>query len=366
MRQFLSRVSRKTLVIGGMALGVVLLTGVGLAAAAALHASAPSATQSASVQATGTPGKPGKPGDRTLHHVVQVTAVSGNTITVVSAGPNVKQPGKDGITLTVGSDTRITKNGQPAQLSDIQVGEYLLVQGSDAQHIKRIDILGFGARGTIQTLSANDLTIQNTQSQTVKIAVGSSTHILEGSLPVSLSDLQVGEMIGVLGDRNSDGSINAFMIQVDLIHGQVASISGNTIELSAGNKGAQLTVTTSGSTKYYVADQPVPASTLQVGDQIDVAGPGSLKTGVTATAIFIRESMVAGKVIGVNGNTITIQTKDGTAWTITVNPSTRYVQGGQPASLSAVQVGSGIEAFGLQSGDHALTALVVHIAAPKK
>src|SRR5690242_8362900 len=111
MRQFLSRVSRKTLVIGGVVLGIVLLTGVGLAAAAALHASAPNTARalsdSPSDQPTSVPGK---------HlHLVQVTAVNGNTITVVPAREIVKKGAKQTpTTLTISSSTKITRYGQPA------------------------------------------------------------------------------------------------------------------------------------------------------------------------------------------------------------------------------------------------------------
>lgn len=364
MRQFLSRVSRKTLVIGGIALCIVLLTGVGLAAAAALHASAPDTAHSASVSPTAQPTN-----DQAVKHlhVVQVTAVNGNTITVIPAREIVKKnPKKTSVTLTISSSTKITKYGQPAQASAIQVDEFLVVKATDAQHVQQIAILGYGVRGTIQKISGSTLTLQTEQNKTVQVAVNKNAHIFVGHLPASLSDLQANETIEAFGDKNSDGSLNAMLIHVDLIHGQVVSINGNTIILSYGNKGAQTTVTTTAATKYYIANQPVPAATLQQGDTIGVAGPGSQKSGVTATAIFIHAPRVRGTVTGVNGDTITVKTKDGTTWTVTVNSDTKYFQGKQSASLSAVQVNSEIGAVGLKTGDNALTAIVVHIAAPKK
>ena len=364
MRQFLSRVSRKTLMIGGIVLSVVLLTGVGLAAAAALHASAPNTAHNASVSPTTQPKN-----DQAMKHlhVVQVTAVNGNTITVVPVREIAKKnEKKTPVTLTISSSTKITKYGQPAQASAIQVDEFLVVKGTDAQHIQEIAILGYGVRGTIQKISNNTLTLQTEQNKTVQVTVSNSAHIFVGHLPASLSDLQVNETIEAFGDKNNDGSLNAMLVHVDLIHGQVTSINGNTIMLSSGNKGEQTTVTTNAATRYYVANQPVPASTLQQGDTIGVAGPGSQKSGVTATAIFIHAPAVHGTVTGVNGNIITVKTKDGTTWTITVNSDTKYFQGKQPAALSAVQVNSEIRAVGPKTGDNALTAIVVRIAAPKK
>ncbi len=364
MRQFLSRLSRKTLMIGGIVLGVVLLTGVGLAAAAALHASAPNTAHSAGGSPTSQPNN----NQATKHlRLVQVTAVNGNSITVVPAGEIAKKKAKkSSATLTISSSTRITRYGQPAQASAIQVDEFLVVRGTDAQHIQQIAILGDGVRGTIQSISGNTLTLQTEQNKTVQVTVSSGAHILEGHLPVSLSDLQANETVEAFGDKNNDGSLNAMLVHEDLVHGQVTSINGNTITLSYGNKGGQTTVTTSDATKYYVAGQPVSASTLQQDDTVGVAGPGSQKSGVAATAIFIHEPATEGTVTGVNGNTITLKTKDGTTWTITVNGDTKYFQGKQPAALSAVQVNSKIRAVGLKTGDDALTAIVVRIAAPKK
>ena len=355
--------SRKTLMIGGMVLGIVLLTGVGLAAAATLHASAPNTANSPSVSPTGQPGNP-----ITKHlHLVQVTAVNGNNITVVPVSEAAKQHTKNQpVTLTISSSTKITKYGQPAQASAIQVDQFLVVRATDAQHVQAIAILGYGVHGNIQKNSNNTLTLQTEQNKTVTVHVSSSTRILEGGVQVSVSDLQANQTIAAFGDRNNDGSLNAMLIHVDLIHGQVASINGNTIILTSGNKGAQTTVTTTAATKYYVANQQVPASTLQQGDTVGVAGPGSQKSGVTATAIFIHAPAVHGTVTNVSGDTISVKDKHGTDWTITVNSDTKYFQGTQPAALSAVQVNSKIEAVGLKSGDNALTAIVVHIDAPKK
>src|SRR5579885_1252521 len=99
MRQFLSRLSRKTLMIGGIVLGVVLLTGVGLAAAAALHASAPNTAHSAGGSPTSQPNN----NQATKHlRLVQVTAVNGNSITVVPAGEIAKKKAKkSSATLTI-------------------------------------------------------------------------------------------------------------------------------------------------------------------------------------------------------------------------------------------------------------------------
>jgi hypothetical protein len=355
MKHLLCHLSRKTLLIGGMALGVVLLSAMGLAACSA------SAAQGSSAQPTSTPTA------QTFgrhEHLVRVVSVTGNTLTVAT-GLDKKSPQ---LTLTVSSTTKIMKYGQPATLSALQADEWIIVRGADAQHIQQINILGFGARGTIQTITTSGLTILSQKKAgtgTVAISVSGSTHIMEAGMQISLSDLQPGENIAAFGDKNSDGSLKALLVRVNLVSGQVTAISGNSITLSHGAKGTEISVTTSAATKYYLAGQQVSASQLQVNDTVAVAGPLANKTSVTATAIFIHEPTLAGKVTSVSGNTITMQTRDGVTWTVTVNSSTKYLKGGQPASLADVQTGSLIQVVGVKSGDNALTAAIVRIRAGK-
>jgi preprotein translocase subunit YajC len=335
MQPFLRRLLRKTLIISALMLGVVLLTGVGLAAAAAQDASAPNTALIASVSPTSQPNHHQMKRHHHLH-LVQVTAVKGDSITVVPAREVIKRTTKTSVTLTLSSSTKITKYGKPASASAIQVGEFLVVKATDPQHVQQIAILGYGVRGTIQKISDGTLTLQTEQNKTETVHVSSGAHIFVGHLPGSLSDLQANETVEALGDRNNDGSLNAMLVHVDLMHGKVTAINGNKIALNTGKNGAQTTVTTNAATKYYVAGQPVPASTLQQGDRIGVAGPGSQQSGVTATAIFIYGLTAQGTVTGVKGDTITVKAKDGTTWTVTVNSNTTYFQGKQPASLSAV------------------------------
>ena len=296
------------------------------------------------------------------NHIVRVVSISGNTLTVT---PSADKKGQQK-TLTVSSDTKISKYGQSATLSDIQANEWLVVRGSDAQHIQQINILGFGARGAIQALSDGGFTLlqsKHSGTGTVTVNVSSSTHIQEGQIQGSLQDLQAGEDVVVFGDHGSAGTLNALLVHVRLVGGQVSAINGNSITLHHGVKGTDIAVTTSSATKYYLAGQSVAASQLQIGDVVGVAGPISNKTSVTASAIFIRAPHVAGKVISVNGTTFTVQTKAGDTWTITVDSNTKYLKAGQSASLTDVQTGSLVEVVGLKSGDNALSALLVRIHA---
>jgi hypothetical protein len=361
MRQLLGNLSRKTVVIVGGALGVVLVTSVGLAAVAAMRAPSANAAQGISVQDTSPPPTQNA---NLPHHLVHVVSVGGNTLTVT---PSADKKGQQK-TLTISDATKILKYGTPAKLSDIQANEWIIVRGSDSQHIQQITILGFGAQGTIRALNDGGFTLlknKHSGAGTVTINVSTSTRIQEGQLRLSLSNLQAGENVVVFGNQASGGSLDALLVQVNLVSGQVRAIKGGSITLNHGAKGAEIAVTTSAATKYYLAGQLVSASQLKVGDTVGVAGVVSSKTSVTATAIFIREAHLAGKVLGVDGTTLTIETKSGVTWTVKVNSSTKYLRGGQPAGLADVQPGSLIEVVGFQSGDQTMTAFLIRLRVQK-
>lgn len=352
MKQHLGNLPRQKVLPAGMFLGLALLAALALGAcgaAAAASASTPQATSTPTTQNVGI-----------SNHLVRVVAVSGNTLTVT---PTADKKGQQK-TLTVSSAAKILMYGQPAKLSDIQANEWLIVRGSDAQHIRQINILGFGAQGTIQALNDGGFTLlQSKHSGTgaVTINVSSSTRIEEGQLRLGLSNLQAGENVAVFGKQASGDALDALLVRVNLVSGQVTAINGSSITLTHGAKGTEIAVTTSAATKYYLAGQPVSASQLHVGDTIGVAGTVANKTSVTASAIFIRAPHLAGKVLGTSGSTMTIELKSGVTWTVTVTSSTKYLKDGQPASLSDIQSGSVIEVIGINSGDQAMTALVVRI-----
>jgi Domain of unknown function (DUF5666) len=376
MKQFFRNLPRKTLTIAGVALGLALVSGLGLAAAAALHSPHASATQTSSAQTSSTQLDNALAGDPFISSIptaqdlgkqgfiARVVSVKGNTLTVtLGLAPRDKN---HQMTLTVSSTTKIMEYGQTAKLSDLQANEWIMVVSTKDHQVQQIDILGFAAGGTIQKLTSGGFTLSTkTQSgtATVDVSVSSATTIREAQMQGSASDLQPGESVIVFGDKQSNNTLSARLVQVILISGQVKTIKGNTITLGHGFRGADITVTTSASTKYYLGGKSTSASQLHVGDTVSVAGAVSNKTSVAATSIFIfpHPSFLVGKVTGVNGDMITVQARDGVTWTVTVDSSTKYIKDGKPASLSDVQKGSLIQVFGVKSGNNALTASLVSV-----
>jgi hypothetical protein len=67
--------------------------------------------------------------------------------------------------------------------------------------------LGGGIRGTIQAVEGETLVI-NTDGGVINVKTTDTT-MIEKNMPVSVGDLEVGEMVVVSGPQNEDGSITA-------------------------------------------------------------------------------------------------------------------------------------------------------------
>lgn len=143
---------------------------------------------------------------------------------------------------------------------------------------------------------------------TVTISVGSSTTITRAGVATTLSAIQPGARLQVVGTRNGN-SIVATAIVIDLpqVRGTVSAISGDTITLQLPT--------------YPARPAGAPVRTVPAG-------------------------------IRPNG-------------TVIVSASTRYLNGSQTTSLGAIKTGMRIDAEGTLNSDGSLTALLVQIGTTK-
>jgi hypothetical protein len=88
----------------------------------------------------------------------------------------------------------------------------------------------------------------------------------------------------------------------------------------------------------------VTASSVVVGEHVGIQVSSTSAT--TATSIDVQLAGIAGKVVSVSGNTITVTDPQGFTRTIIVNSSTTYTKSSTASTLSAVTVGTVISARG--------------------
>ena len=173
---------------------------------------------------------------------------------------------------------------------------------------------------------------------------------------------------GALGiDPGLDGGI-------DLDHGRfgakgfrditIKAISGSNVTL-ATDDGWTRTVAVTGSVALTKGGQTIAVSALKVGDQVRFSQTRNADGTYTVNALAVIVPSVRGTVSDVTSSGFKVTTRDGSVWTIASNGSTKYQYG--TGTGTAADVKNGIVALvqGSSTGDNALTALTVRVAADR-
>jgi hypothetical protein len=179
--------------------------------------------------------------------VLTVTGVSNNTITATGRGGQT-------VTITVTGNTKYTEAGVPAQLSDVTKGAHIAVQGTRSGTTitaTSIIIVLPTASGVVSNLSGNSFTLTGFNGATHTIHVSGSTRYQRAGATVPASTLTNGAAVIVEGTQNSDGSLNAvrITIQVQQVLGQVTAVNSNGYTITSRG-GTTVTIITSSSTTY--------------------------------------------------------------------------------------------------------------------
>ena len=241
-----------------------------------------------------------------------VSAINGNSITVAGRQGFGKNGSKEtsAVTYTVdGTNAKVMKNNTTSSLSNIAVGDTLMVQG---------------------TVSGTSVT---------------ATNIRDG--------------FGMNGAGRG-------------VAGAVASVSGTTFTVTskAGPNGGTATTYTVDASKATVTKNNTTSSVsnIVVGDTVMVQGTVS---GTSVTATNIRDGVnqpviqgngqpvVAGSITAINGSTITITNKSNVTYTIDAT-SAKFVVGGVTSpTISNVVVGDNIVVQGTVNGNSVTASSVI-------
>ena len=157
-------------------------------------------------------------------------------------------------------------------------------------------------QGKVTAISDTTLTIQSENEQSHQVMTNSETKFRIGKQQGSLTDIKIGDLIGIMGKKQDDGAILAKQVIVttgqqgrkQIIHGEVLSIDTGagtlTVQVSKGNQVGEWLIKTTPETKYHIpkVDNPTLAN-IEVGSQVKVMGKaeGDSKS-VTALSISMR------------------------------------------------------------------------------
>lgn len=144
----------------------------------------------------------------------------------------------------------------------------------------------------------------------------------------------------------------------------ITAISGSNVTLGTDD-GWTRTIAVTDAIDLTKGGQDVELSDLAVGDQVRFSQTRNDDGTYTVDAITIIVPSVRGEVSGVSSSGFKVTTRDGSVWTITVNGTTEYQYGTGDGSLADVTNGINALVQGTTTGDNALTALSVHVAADR-
>lgn len=286
-------------IVGAVA-AVALIGGLGLVAGMAIQA-ARAATPLVTPIAHTQPEPGHKRGDGPeyprLGGVLTVTGVNGNTITATLADGST-------VTITVVSQTVITgMDHQPAQVSDITVGERIGVQpfsvsSSGAITAHQIVILPFTVGGTVAAVSATTITVvRGQQSQTINVT---SLTAFKGAV-TSLSGVMKGMRVMAQGPTMTNGALDATVVMAETppVAGKVTAVTATSITVT-DLQGTSQTIRVTPSTHYtsfsaWAAATPATtAASVQPGAYILARGTLDASGAFTAQTVTILPSPSVG------------------------------------------------------------------------
>jgi hypothetical protein len=143
----------------------------------------------------------------------------------------------------------------------------------------------------------------------------------------------------------------------------ITAISGSNLSLETAD-GWTRTITVDDGTTYSESGDEITLGDLAVGDEIAFRQTLEDDGSWTIDAIAVILPHVGGEVTAVDGSQITVEQRDGTTATITVNGDTGYQVDGDDATLADVEVGMVLVAEGTENADGSLTATEVRAADP--
>ena len=219
--------------------------------------------------------------------------LGGVTITKID-GSSISLKTDDGWTrtITVGSDTKITKGTETASLSDLKVGDTIRFsqqkQSDGSYTITRIAIVVPRLDGTVSATDANGFTVKKSDGSTTTVTVTGSTKYMLGGSSGAKSDVTVGSRVDVQGTPGSGDTFAADVVTVQpaFVAGTITAVGSDTITVKKFD-GSAATIHVDSSTTFRVAGVTSPKiSDLKEGDMVTATGRLRSDGSLDAQSVF--------------------------------------------------------------------------------
>jgi Domain of unknown function (DUF5666) len=146
----------------------------------------------------------------------------------------------------------------------------------------------------------------------------------------------------------------------------ITAVDGSNVSLKTAD-GWSRTITITSSMALTKGGQTISVSDLKVGDTVTFQQTRNSDGTYTVTALQVVVPVVSGSVSAVSDSGFSLESRDGTSWTVNVDASTKYSLGSarSAGSKSDVKVGSEVVVQGTQSSGNTIAAISVAIAQPR-
>ena len=144
----------------------------------------------------------------------------------------------------------------------------------------------------------------------------------------------------------------------------VSAISGSNVTLTTDD-GWTRTIAITDDVELTKGGQDIEVADLAVGDQIRFAQTRNDDGTYTVTAVAVVVPHVSGTVSELSDSGFKVTTRDGSVWTITTDGSTAYQYGAADGTRADLENGAVVLVQGESTGDNALRALGVRVAADR-
>jgi len=146
---------------------------------------------------------------------ITITAVNGSSVSLETVDGWAR-------TITVTDQTTITRDGEEVALSDLQVGDKIrfrqTVDDAGNYTVTAIAVVLPSVIGQATAVDGDSITLTQPDGSSVTVHVDSSTEFtVGGETGKSLSDVEVGMIVGASGEENADGSLDASRVRAGTV-----------------------------------------------------------------------------------------------------------------------------------------------------
>ena len=239
-------------------------------------------------------GRPGGPGGRGGFHAITISAKSGSSLSLDTEDGWAR-------TITVASDTSITKGGVAITLADLNVGDTIAfrqTRNDDGTFtINEIRVFVPTVAGEVTAVESGSLTLKLRDGSSKVIALTGSTRYLVGQRDATRADVTVGDRVMAQGTVSGEMfTAISITIRPDVLAGTVTATTSDSITITTRD-GASVTITVDASTSYRVPGTP-DASLEDVSVDMPIVAEGIR----TSDSTFTAGSIGAGGRMGPGGD----------------------------------------------------------------